>query len=104
MRRVNRHRIPRLLVAVLLSAVVALGLWQVGLWALLVACFLLLGVTIFTALTIAPDAIAAYRHHDWRWGRRSEDEGPFWAGTRIPRRPPAPRPPPRHEALPLPTE
>lgn len=104
MHMVNRHRVPRLLIAVLLSAVISLGLWLTGEWALLVVCFLLLGLTLFLALTSVPDASAAYRHHDWRWGRRADDEGPFGVGTRIPRRPPAPRPPPRYEALPLPTE
>jgi hypothetical protein len=43
---------------------------------------------IFAAITIAPDAIAVQRRHYWRrWWRADDNDGPFWPGTRIPRRP-----------------
>lgn len=48
----------------------------------------LVAIVVYLALTIAPDAIAHWRGHRWRWWwRRSDDEGPFWPGTRIPRGP-----------------
>lgn len=55
--------------------------------------FGLLAVASYLALTIAADAIAYWRGHHWRWRwRRSNDEGPFWPGTRIPRGPRPRRP------------
>jgi len=70
------------------SNVIAWGIWQVGRLAMLLALFVLLTLLLFVVFSIAPDAIAAWRGHSWRWWwRASDDEGPFWQGTRIPRNP-----------------
>ncbi len=48
----------------------------------------------FALLTLAPDLIAHWRGHRWRWWwRAGDDEGPFWPGTRVPRHPGPPRAP-----------
>jgi hypothetical protein len=50
--------------------------------------FIALLVVTFALLTAAPDLIAYQRKHPWRWWWRfSDDEGPFWPGTRVPRHP-----------------
>lgn len=91
MRRLQRSLLVRGAVAFALGALFSSVAWHLGsviAFSLLVA---LLTLVVFAALTIAPDAIAHWRRHPWRWWwRTSEDDGPFWLGTRIPRHP---RPP-----------
>ena len=99
MRALQRRRTARLLVALVVSAGLALVAWWAGTVALLVTVFVLLVAVTFTLLTLATDVIALWRGHSWRWwGRSSDDDGPFWLGTRIPRRPHPPRMPPRGAA------
>lgn len=91
MRTLQRNLVARLLVALTLSALVTVAAWRAGPPALAGLAIVALTVVGFIALTVAPDAIALRRGHHWRWWwRSSDDEGPFWPGTRIPR---APRPP-----------
>lgn len=93
MRIVQRRPLLRLFAALVLSLVPALAAWHAG-SALLGICIVVVGgITVFALLTVAPDAIALQRGHWWRWWRSSDDEGPFWPGTRIPRGPRSPRPP-----------
>lgn len=92
MRGLQRNAFARFLVAAVTSALLTLAAWHAGAVALAVLLCIVLSGAIFAALTIAPDAIALRRRHYWRWWWRSSDEeGPFWPGTRIPRSPRKPR-------------
>jgi hypothetical protein len=87
MRAIQRNPVARLVAALLAGGGLTLVAWRVGAHAV-VALFLfaVLTAAVFVVLTIAPDAIALRRRHYWRWWwRASDDEGPFWPGTRIPR-------------------
>jgi len=87
-RPLQRNRFLRLGVALATSVAVTLLAWYGGTTVLALALFLLATLVTFALLTIAPDAIALQRRHYWRWWwRTSGDDGPFWPGTRIPRRP-----------------
>ena len=92
MRYFQRSPVARFGSAVLAGAILALaagGAVPAPLAALLGAT---LTIVVFLTLTIAPDAIALQRGHHWRWWwRSSDDDGPFWPLTRIPRQP-GPRP------------
>lgn len=88
MRRIQRSVAGRAVVALLVSGALSYLVWQAGSAAMIALLFALLLVVSFALLTIAPDAIALRRGHEWRWWwRASGDDGPFWAGTRIPRHP-----------------
>lgn len=88
MRGLQRNRLLRLGFALLAGAVITTGVSLGGSVALAVGLLLALTLIAFALLTIAPDAIALKRRHYWRWWwRDSDDDGPFWPGTRIPRRP-----------------
>ena len=88
MRTLLRNRLARLVAAALPAAAVAWAGWRHGPDALAAAVFVGLTGLCFAALTVAPDAIAYRRGHRWRWWwRSSDDEGPFWPGTRVPRHP-----------------
>lgn len=88
MRSLQHSRLARAVVAVLASAVLALLAWRAGAAVMLALLFTLLLIVTFAILTAAPDLIAYRRKHDWRWWwRASDDEGPFWPGTRVPRHP-----------------
>lgn len=105
MRVVQRKRTLRALCAGLVGTLLTIGLWEAGPYFMAGLLLILLTMLCFAALTIATDAIAHWRQHPWRWWwRQSDDEGPFWAGTRIPRHPHPSRPPARSAALPIPTE
>jgi len=97
MRTLQRNVLARLLTAAMISALLTVAAWRAGPVALVmslclvVSLCLILSVVIFTALTSAPDVIALRRKHYWRWWRSTDAEGPFWPGTRIPRRPTKPR-------------
>lgn len=92
MRALLRNRAARTAGALLVAGVLTLAARAAGAAVVLGVLFCALGVIAFAALTIAPDAIAHLRGHSWRWWwRASDDEGPFWPGTRVPRHPrPAP--------------
>lgn len=107
MRKVQRSVAGRAIVALLVSGVLSYLAWRAGSVVMLALLVALLLVVSFALLTIAPDAIAHARGHRWRWWwRSSDDDGPFWAGTRIPRHPRQPLLPSRgatatpHDALP----
>ncbi len=88
MRRIQRSVAGRAVVALLVSGALAYLAWLAGSVFMIALLFALLVVISFVLLTIAPDAIAQWRGHEWRWWWRSSgDDGPFWAGTRIPRHP-----------------
>jgi hypothetical protein len=92
MRAFQRNALARLLIAAAVGTLVTLIAWRAGALALAVLLFIALVIVVFSVLTIAPDAIALRRKHYWRWWWRSTDEeGPFWPGTRIPRSPKPPR-------------
>lgn len=92
MRSLQRNPLARLLVAAVGSGLLTLVAWRVGSVIVLALLVLVLTVGLFALLTVAPDAIALWRGHSWRWWwRASPDEGPFWLGTRLPRRPRRPR-------------
>ena len=97
----RRPPIARMLCAALLALALTWAVWRLGMVALVVGLFITLGLVCFALLTIAPDAIAHWRGHTWRWRRRRNGEGPFWAGTRVPRHPRRPLLPARGaEAIP----
>lgn len=86
MRSIQRNVALRFAVSTALGAAPAVALWRMVPVAGLMALAVLLTLVGFLALTVAPDAIALQRGHTWRWWwRSSDDEGPFWPGTRIPR-------------------
>jgi len=88
MHALQRYRLARALVATLASALLTLLAWRAGSVVMLALLFAALLVVIFALLSAAPDLIAYRRKHVWRWWwRTSDDEGPFWPGTRIPRHP-----------------
>lgn len=88
MRRVQRSIAGRAIVALLASGALTYLAWWAGSAVMLALLFALLLVVTFAVFTIASDAIAHWRGHHWRWWWRSPgDDGPFWAGTRIPRHP-----------------
>ncbi|HYY88666.1 MAG TPA: hypothetical protein VFA49_07715 [Chloroflexota bacterium] len=89
MRSVQRHPATRLGTALAVGALLVLpeGL-AVGFNVVTGVLFLGSTAAAFAVLTIASDAIALRRRHTWRWWwRASDDQGPFWPGTRILRRP-----------------
>lgn len=91
-RFVQRNPVARLLAATLLGMPLALLTWLAAPPALAVVLWVVLTVVAFVGLTLAPDAIALQRRHPWRWWwRSSDDQGPFWPGTRVPRGPRRPR-------------
>lgn len=99
MRSIQRSLAGRAVVALIASAMVSYLVWWAGSVFMLVLLVALLVVVSFALLTIAPDAIAHWRGHDWRWWWRSSgDEGPFWLGTRVPRHPRRPLLPSRGAA------
>lgn len=107
MRRVQRSVAMRALVSLLVSGALSYLAWRAGSAVMLALLFALLLAVSFALLTIAPDAIAHWRGHHWRWWWRSSGEGgPFWSGTRIPRHPRRPLLPSRgatatpHDTLP----
>lgn len=92
MRSWQRNRPARALTALAAGGLLAALAWSLGSLVALVLLVLALTAVAFALLTIAPDAIALRRGHRWRWWERaSPEEGPFWPGTRIPRRPKRPR-------------
>lgn len=96
MRRVQHSVAGRAIVALLMSGALSYLAWRAGSIFILALLFALLLAVSFALLTIAPDAIAHWRGHSWRWWWRSSgNDGPFWLGTRIPRHPRQPLLPPR---------
>jgi hypothetical protein len=88
MRSLQRSRLARAVVAFLVSASLSLLAWRAGAAVTLALLLTLLLIVTFALLTAAPDFIAYQRKHHWRWWwRASDDEGPFWPGTRVPRHP-----------------
>ncbi len=88
MRSLQRSVFARAIVAIVISAGLSLLAWRVGVAAMLVLLFVSLLVLSFVVLTVAPDVIAYQRKHEWRWWwRASNDDGPFWPGTCVPRHP-----------------
>lgn len=78
----------RLAIALLANGLVTLTAVRIGQQILVVLLSVSLTVIAAATLTIAPDAIALQRGRPWRWWwRSSDDEGPYWPGTRIPRSP-----------------
>lgn len=99
MRRVQRSVAGRAIVALLVSGALSYLAWRAGNTFMLALLFALLLVVSFALLTIAPDAIAHWRGHHWRWWwHSSSEDGPFWPGTRIPRHPRQPLLPARGAA------
>ncbi len=94
MRAIQRHRLARAAVAVALSVLATWAAWHAGAVVTLVLLVAALFCVAFALLTLAPDFIAHWRVHPWRWWWRArDDEGPFWPGTRVPRHPGPPRAP-----------
>jgi membrane protein YdbS with pleckstrin-like domain len=92
MRWLQHQPLARLVLALVLAAVSSLGVGTVSSPPAAVLAFVVVTILAFVAVTIAPDSIALQRRHYWRWWwRTSEDDGPFWPGTRIPRGPRRPR-------------
>ncbi len=88
MRSLQRNFIARAAVALLMSGALTLLAWRNGVAVMVVLLLMTLFVLMFTLLTVAPDFIAYQRKHPWRWWwRSSDDEGPFWPGSRVPRHP-----------------
>jgi membrane protein YdbS with pleckstrin-like domain len=86
MRSLQRSYLARAAVAFLTSVALTLLAWQAGPAIMLASLFTVLLIVTFALLTAAPDLIAYQRKHPWRWWwRSSDDEGPFWPGTRVPR-------------------
>jgi membrane protein YdbS with pleckstrin-like domain len=86
MRQIQRRRWLRFAAALILSGVAMLVAWRAGPAILALLLGIALTIICFVALTVAPDVIAFWRGHHWRWSwRAADDEGPFWPGTRIPR-------------------
>ncbi|MGH2487119.1 MAG: hypothetical protein ACRDHE_14010, partial [Ktedonobacterales bacterium] len=83
----QRPPLARILRAALLALALTWMFWRLGRVALMVGMFIASGVVVYALLTIAPNVIAHWRGHHWRWWRRRNGEGPFWAGTREPRHP-----------------
>ncbi len=103
MRRVQRSLALRAVVALAVSAALSYLAWRAGNLVMLVCLAALLLLVTYSALSLAPDAIAYWRGHYWRWSWRAPgDNGPFWAGTREPRRPRGPLLPSRGAAATLP--
>ncbi len=96
MRAVQRTVAARSAVALLVSALLSLAAWWAGKGVMLAILFALLAVVLFALLTVAPDVIAAWRGHYWRWAWRSP--GGDWTGVREPRRPRLPFMPSRGAA------
>jgi len=93
-RAMQRHPLARAAVALALSALATWVAWQVGTVITLALLVAALFCVAFALLTLAPDLIAHWRGHRWRWWwRAGDDEGPFWPGTRVPRHPGPPRAP-----------
>jgi hypothetical protein len=94
MRAMQRHPLARAAVALALSALATWVAWHVGTVITLALLVAALFCVAFALLTLAPDLIAHWRGHRWRWWwRAGDDEGPFWPGTRVPRHPGPPRAP-----------
>jgi hypothetical protein len=92
MRSLQRRALARLLAAAAVGGLLTLLAWHLGTVAAVALLFVALTAVAFAVLTVAPDAIALRRRHPWRWWwRASPEDGPFWPGTRIPRRPRRPR-------------
>lgn len=88
MRSLQRSVPARAAVALLASLAVTALAWRAGTVVMIVLLFVMLLIVTFSLLTAAPDLIAYQRKHPWRWWwRSSDDEGPFWPGTRVPRHP-----------------
>jgi NAD(P)-dependent dehydrogenase (short-subunit alcohol dehydrogenase family) len=88
MRRLQRRWPARLAMSFAAGVAVTLLAWHSGRAVMALLLVLALVAISFVLLTIAPDAIALQRRHYWRWWwRAADDDGPFWPGTRIPRRP-----------------
>jgi hypothetical protein len=91
MRPLQRHPLTRLLVSILLAAGLTFVATHLTSPIVAVLVFPMLVIAAFATLTIAPDLIALQRRHYWRWWwRTSDDDGPFWPVTRIPRGPRGP--------------
>jgi cell division protein FtsW (lipid II flippase) len=88
MRILQRHPLLRLGAALVIGGAVTFAARLAGTVVASVLLIVTTAVIAFVVLTIAPDAIAHQRGHRWRWWwRASDDDGPFWPGTRIPRNP-----------------
>lgn len=86
MRSLQRNLLARSAIALLTSMALTVLAWRAGAAVMVALLFTVLLVVTFTLLTAAPDLIAYQRKHPWRWWwRSSDDEGPFWPGTRVPR-------------------
>jgi hypothetical protein len=86
MRSLQRSVPARAAVALLASLAVTALAWRAGAAVMVALLFIALLVVTFALLTAAPDLIAYQRKHPWRWWwRSSDDEGPFWPGSRVPR-------------------
>ncbi|MBF6589302.1 MAG: hypothetical protein IVW57_02075 [Ktedonobacterales bacterium] len=100
MRTLQRKMPVRWIIALVLSAMMTFALWRAGEGVTLVLLFALLTVALFACLSIAPDAIAAWRGRcgRWSWRARGGQWGSDWGGVREPRRPRPPFMPPRAAA------
>ena len=88
MRSLQRSVPIRAAVALLTGVALTALAWRAGTVVMIVLLFVMLLIVTFALLTAAPDLIAYQRKHPWRWWwRSSDDEGPFWPGTRVPRHP-----------------
>ena len=88
MRSLQRSVPIRAAVALLTGVALTALAWRAGTVVMIVLLFVMLLIVTFALLTAAPDLIAYQRNHPWRWWwRSSDDEGPFWPGTRVPRHP-----------------
>lgn len=98
-RSIQRSLAGRAACTLIASGALSYLAWLAGSVFMLALLFALLLAVSFVVLTIAPDAIAHWRGHDWRWWWRSSgEEGPFWLGTRVPRHPRTPLLPSRGAA------
>lgn len=86
MRALQRSLLARASAALLISVALTVLAWRSGTAIMAVLLLIALLTLTFALLTAAPDLIAYQRKHPWRWWwRSSDDEGPFWPGTRVPR-------------------